>query len=60
MILPGPVQGSTLTIEENLEANPEFRKLYETDERVKQLYRPCQKVRRFKARHAGYMLQVLL
>ncbi len=52
MILPGPVQGSTLTIEENLEANPEFRKLYETDERVKQLIDLAKKLEG-SARHTG-------
>ncbi|RUM48221.1 MAG: DNA polymerase III subunit alpha [Hydrogenothermus sp.] len=52
MILPGPVQGSTLTIEENLEANPEFRKLYETDERVKKLIDLARKLEG-SARHTG-------
>ncbi len=52
MILPGPVQGSTLTIEENLEANPEFRKLYETDERVKKLIDLAKKLEG-SARHTG-------
>ncbi|MBK3331603.1 DNA polymerase III subunit alpha [Persephonella atlantica] len=52
MILPGPVQGSTLTIEENLEANPEFRKLYETDERVRQLIDLAKKLEG-SARHTG-------
>jgi DNA polymerase III alpha subunit/intein/homing endonuclease len=52
MILPGPVQGSTLTIEENLEANPEFRKLYETDERVKELIDLAKKLEGM-ARHTG-------
>lgn len=52
MILPGPVQGSTLTIEENLEANPEFRKLYETDERVKRLINLAKKLEG-SARHTG-------
>lgn len=37
MILPGPIQGSTLNIDENLEAHPDFKKLYETDSKVKQL-----------------------
>ncbi|RMD46633.1 MAG: DNA polymerase III subunit alpha, partial [Aquificota bacterium] len=49
---PGPVQGSTLTIEENLEANPEFRKLYETDERVKKLIDLAKKLEG-SARHTG-------
>ncbi len=52
MILPGPVQGSTLTIEENLEANPEFRKLYETDERVRELIDLAKKLEGM-ARHTG-------
>ena len=52
MILPGPVQGSTLTIEENLEANPEFRKLYETDERVRKLLDLAKKLEG-SARHTG-------
>ncbi len=52
MILPGPVQGSTLTIEENLEANPEFRKLYETDPRVKELIDLAKKLEG-SARHTG-------
>ncbi|WP_457624731.1 DNA polymerase III subunit alpha, partial [Persephonella sp.] len=52
MILPGPVQGSTLTIEENLEANPEFRKLYETDERVRELIDLAKKLEGL-ARHTG-------
>ncbi|RMA97309.1 DNA polymerase III subunit alpha [Hydrogenothermus marinus] len=52
MILPGPTQGSTLTIEENLEANPEFRKLYETDERVKRLLDLAKKLEG-SARHTG-------
>ena len=52
MILPGPVQGSTLSIEENLEANPEFRKLYETDQRVKELIDLAKKLEGM-ARHTG-------
>ncbi|WP_457641094.1 DNA polymerase III subunit alpha [Persephonella sp.] len=52
MILPGPVQGSTLTIEENLEANPEFRKLYETDPKVKELIDLAKKLEGM-ARHTG-------
>ena len=52
MILPGPVQGSTLTIEENLEANPEFRKLYENDQRVKELIDLAKKLEGM-ARHTG-------
>ncbi|NPA51850.1 MAG: DNA polymerase III subunit alpha [Aquificae bacterium] len=52
MILPGPIQGSTLTIEENLEANPEFRKLYETDQRIKELIDLAKKLEG-SARHTG-------
>lgn len=52
MILPGPIQGSTLTIDENLEANPEFRKLYETDQRVKELIDLARKLEG-SARHTG-------
>ncbi|WP_297455471.1 DNA polymerase III subunit alpha [Persephonella sp.] len=52
MILPGPVQGSTLTIDENLEANPEFRKLYETDEKVRKLIDLARKLEG-SARHTG-------
>ncbi len=52
MILPGPVQGSTLTIEENLEVSPEFRKLYETDERVRELIDLAKKLEGM-ARHTG-------
>ncbi|SNZ02935.1 DNA polymerase-3 subunit alpha [Persephonella hydrogeniphila] len=52
MILPGPVQGSTLSIEENLEANPEFRKLYETDDRVRELIELAKKLEGM-ARHTG-------
>jgi len=52
MILPGPIQGSTLTIEENLEANPEFRKLYETDQRIKELIDLAKKLEGM-ARHTG-------
>jgi DNA polymerase III alpha subunit/intein/homing endonuclease len=52
MILPGPVQGSTLTIEENLEANPEFRKLYETDPKIRQVIDLAKKLEGL-ARHTG-------
>jgi len=52
MILPGPVQGTTLTIKENLEQNPEFRKLYETDKRVKELIDLAMKLEG-SARHTG-------
>ena len=52
MILPGAIQGSTLSIEENLEANPEFRKLYETDPRVKELIDYSKKLEG-SARHTG-------
>lgn len=52
MILPGPIQGSTLTIDENLEANPDFRKLYETDPKVKQLLDLARKLEG-SARHTG-------
>ncbi|RUM59073.1 MAG: hypothetical protein DSY60_00505, partial [Persephonella sp.] len=52
MILPGPVQGSTLSIKENLEQNPEFRKLYETDKRVKELIDLAMKLEG-SARHTG-------
>ena len=52
MILPGPVQGTTLTIKENLEQNPEFKKLYETDKRVKELIDLAMKLEG-SARHTG-------
>ncbi|MGB9766448.1 MAG: DNA polymerase III subunit alpha [Sulfurihydrogenibium sp.] len=52
MILPGPVQGTTLTIEENLEANPDFRKLYETDPKVRELLDLAKKLEG-SARHTG-------
>ncbi len=52
MILPGQIQGSTLSIEENLEANPEFRKLYEKDPRVKELIDYSKKLEG-SARHTG-------
>ncbi|WP_457643438.1 DNA polymerase III subunit alpha [Persephonella sp.] len=52
MILPGPVQGSTLSIEENLEENPEFRKLYESDPKVKKLIDLSKKLEGL-ARHTG-------
>ncbi|WP_457644327.1 DNA polymerase III subunit alpha [Persephonella sp.] len=52
MILPGPVQGSTLSIDENLEENHEFRKLYETDEKVRELIDLARKLEGL-ARHTG-------
>ncbi|WP_297887148.1 DNA polymerase III subunit alpha [Sulfurihydrogenibium sp.] len=52
MILPGPVQGTTLTIEENLEANPDFKKLYETDPKVRELLDLARKLEG-SARHTG-------
>jgi DNA polymerase-3 subunit alpha len=52
MILPGPVQGTTLTIEENLEANPDFKKLYETDPKVRELLDLAKKLEG-SARHTG-------
>ncbi len=52
MILPGPIQGSTLTIDENLEAHPDFRKLYETDEKVRELLDLARKLEG-SARHTG-------
>ncbi len=52
MILPGAIQGSTLSIEENLEANPEFKKLYETDPRVRELIEYSKKLEG-SARHTG-------
>ncbi|MBX0312898.1 MAG: DNA polymerase III subunit alpha, partial [Sulfurihydrogenibium sp.] len=52
MILPGPIQGSTLTIDENLEAHPDFKKLYETDEKVRELLDLARKLEG-SARHTG-------
>ncbi|WP_456402890.1 DNA polymerase III subunit alpha [Persephonella sp.] len=52
MILPGPVQGSTLTIEENLEQNLEFRKLYEENSKVRELIDLAKKLEGM-ARHTG-------
>lgn len=52
MILPGPIQGSTLTIDENLEAHPDFKKLYETDPNVKELLDLSRKLEG-SARHTG-------
>ncbi|MCX7759586.1 MAG: DNA polymerase III subunit alpha [Hydrogenothermaceae bacterium] len=52
MILPGPIQGSTLTIKENLEAHPDFKKLYETDPKVKELLDLSMKLEG-SARHTG-------
>ncbi len=52
MILPGQIQGSTLSIEENLESNPEFKKLYDNDPRVKELIDFSKKLEG-SARHTG-------
>lgn len=52
MILPGPIQGSTLTIDENLEANSDFKKLYETDQEVRNLLDLSRKLEG-SARHTG-------
>lgn len=52
MILPGPIQGSTLTIDENLEAHPDFKKLYETDPKVRELLDLSRKLEG-SARHTG-------
>ncbi|MCX7739167.1 MAG: DNA polymerase III subunit alpha [Hydrogenothermaceae bacterium] len=52
MILPGPIQGSTLTIEENLQAHPDFKHLYDTNPQVRELLDLSRKLEG-SARHTG-------